>query len=100
MSAELTLTGFWSHAIAAAMFVSLILWRLHMGVRHTRQRLVVPGFPLPACWAWLSAIMPASQMPLLAETMRNLIWIGVLHSLSSDGEGERQHGGRWVYAGV
>ena len=100
MSADLTLTGFWSHAIAAAMFVSLILWRLHMGVRHTAQRLMLAGFALTACWAWLSAIMPASQMPLLAETMRNLIWIGVLHSLSSDGEGERQHGVRWVYAAV
>ena len=32
--------------------------------------------------------------------MRNLVWVGVLHSLSSGGEGERQHGVRWVYAAV
>src|SRR4029453_18314233 len=100
MSAELTLTGFWSHAIAAALVVSLILWRLHIGIRHTAQRLMLAGFALTACWAWLSAITPASQLPLFAETMRNLIWIGVLHSLSSGGEGERQHGVRWVYAAV
>src|SRR5215213_8829840 len=32
--------------------------------------------------------------------MRNLVWVGVLLSLSSGGEGERQHGVRWVYAAV
>lgn len=100
MSAELTLTSFWSHAIAAAAFASLILWRLHIGVRHPAQRLMLAGFALTACWAWLAAIAPASQLPLLAETTRNLVWIGVLHSLSSGSEGERQHGVRWVYAAV
>jgi putative PEP-CTERM system histidine kinase len=100
MSADLTLTSFWSHAIAAASFLSLILWRLHIGARHTAQRLMLAGFALTACWAWLSAIAPASQLPLFAETMRNLIWVGVLHTLSSGGEGERQHGVRWVYAAV
>ena len=92
--------GFWSHAIAAALFVSLILWRLKIGIRQPAQRLMLAGFALTACWAWLSAIAPASHLPIFAETMRNLIWVGVLHSLSSGGEGERQHGVRWVYAAV
>ncbi len=100
MSADLTLTSFWSHAIAAALFVSLILWRIRIGVRHPAQRLMLAGFALTACWAWLSAIAPASPLPVFAETMRNLVWVGVLHSLSSGGEGERQHGVRWVYAAV
>jgi putative PEP-CTERM system histidine kinase len=100
MSADLTLTGFWSHAIAAALFVSLILWRLKIGIRHPAQRLMLAGFALTACWAWLSAIAPSSPLPVFAETMRNLVWVGVLHSLSSDGDGERQHGVRWVYAAV
>ena len=26
--------GFWSHAIAAALFVSLILWRLKIGISY------------------------------------------------------------------
>src|SRR5918993_294132 len=100
MSADLTLTGFWSHAIAATLFVSLILWRLRIGIRYPAQRLMLAGFALTACWAWLSAIAPASHLPVFAETMRNLVWVGVLHSLSSDGDGERQHGVRWVYAAV
>ena len=100
MSAELTLTNFWSHAGAAALFVSLIAWRLRIGVRHPAQRLMLAGFALTACWAWLSAIAPASHLPIFAETMRNLVWVGVLHSLSSGGDGERQHGVRWVYAAV
>jgi putative PEP-CTERM system histidine kinase len=100
MSAELTLTNFWSHAIAAALFVSLIVWRVRIGVRQPAQRLMLAGFALTACWAWLSAIAPASPLPVFAETMRNLVWVGVLLSLSSGGDGERQHGVRWVYAAV
>ena len=100
MSGELTLTNFWSHAIAAALFMSLIAWRLRSGVRLPAQRLMLAGFALTACWAWLSAIAPASPLPVFAETMRNLVWVGVMHSLASGGEGERQHGVRWVYAAV
>ena len=86
--------------MAAALFVSLILWRLNSGVRLPAQRLMLAGFALTACWAWLAAIAPASQLPVFAETMRNLVWVGVLLSLSSGGEGERQHGVGWVYAAV
>ncbi len=100
MSADLTLTSFWSHAIAAALFVTLILWRLRIGVRQPAQRLMLAGFALTACWAWLAAITPRSGLPVFAETMRNLVWVGVLHSLSSSGDGERQHGVRWVYAAI
>ena len=100
MSADLTLTNFWSHAMAAALFVSLILWRLSSGVRLPAQRLLLAGFALTACWAWLAAIAPASPLPVFAETMRNLVWIGVMLTLSGGGEGERQHGVRWVYAAV
>ena len=100
MSAELTLMNFWSHAVAAALFVSLIVWRLKTGVRQPAQRLMLAGFALTACWAWLSAIAPASPLPVFAETMRNLVWVGVLLSLSSNGDGERQHGVGWVYAAV
>ena len=46
MSAELTLTNFWSHAIAAALFVSLIVWRVRTGVRQPAQRLMLAGFAL------------------------------------------------------
>ena len=83
MSADLTLTNFWSHAMAAALFVSLIIWRVKIGVRHPAQRLMLAGFALTACWAWLTAIAPASQIPALAETVRNLIWVSVLHRLST-----------------
>ncbi|HVL30336.1 MAG TPA: PEP-CTERM system histidine kinase PrsK, partial [Sphingomicrobium sp.] len=99
MSADLTLTNFWSHAVAAALFVSLIAWRLKIGVRQPAQRLMLAGFALTACWAWLSAVAPTTPLPVFAETMRNLVWVGVLYSLSS-GAGERQHGVRWVYAAV
>jgi putative PEP-CTERM system histidine kinase len=100
MSADLTLTNFWSHAIAAALFASLIVWRLKIGVRYPAQRLMIAGFALTACWAWLTAIAPASQLPAFAETMRNLLWVGVLQNLSRGGDGERQRGVAWVYGAV
>ncbi|MCL6684428.1 XrtA/PEP-CTERM system histidine kinase PrsK [Sphingomonas alba] len=96
----MTLTNFWSHAMAAALFLSLIMWRVKIGVRHPAQRLMLAGFALTACWAWLTAIAPASQIPALAETVRNLIWVSVLYRLSSGADGERQHGVRWVYGAI
>jgi len=93
------LTAFWSHAAAAALFAALILWRLRTGARQPVQRLVLAGFALTACWAWLTAIMPGA-LPVFAETVRNLVWLALLYSLSGGSDGERQQGVRLVYAAV
>ncbi|MEO5578330.1 MAG: hypothetical protein ABIR25_04680, partial [Sphingomicrobium sp.] len=88
-------------ATAAALFAALILWRLRRGVRRPAQQLMLAGFALTACWAWLGAIAPGSALTQLAETFRNFTWLALLHSLSGGGEAvERQRGVRLVYGAV
>ena len=92
------LIAFWSHALCAAAFLGLLIWRLS-AIRNQDQRLLLAGFAVTACWAWLSAILPGDPIAAYAETARNLIWMGLIYSLSATSV-ERQHGVRLVYAAV
>jgi putative PEP-CTERM system histidine kinase len=93
------LISFWSHALAAVLFLALAIWRLKDVARQPAQRLLAGAFALTACWAWLSAVMPGDPLNGFAESARNLVWIGLLYSLSAAGD-ERQHGVRLVYGAV
>jgi putative PEP-CTERM system histidine kinase len=93
------LISFWSHALAAVLFLALAIWRLKDVAREPAQRLLAGAFALTACWAWLSAVMPGDHLNGFAESARNLVWIGLLYSLSAAGD-ERQHGVRLVYGAV
>ena len=93
--------AFPAQAIAALLFIALILWRLKAGVRLPAQRLMLAGFALTACWSWLGAIAPGAPLTQLSETFRNVTWLALLHSLSGGGEAvERQRGVRLVYGAV
>jgi len=92
------LIAFWSHALCAAAFLGLLIWRLAAS-RHQDQRLLLAGFAVTSCWAWLNAILPGDPLTAYAETARNLVWIGLIYSLSAT-SGERQHGVRLVYGAV
>ncbi|MEO8141937.1 MAG: XrtA/PEP-CTERM system histidine kinase PrsK, partial [Sphingomicrobium sp.] len=93
--------AFPAQAVAALLFIALILWRLKAGVRLPAQRLMLAGFALTACWSWLGAIAPGAPLTHLAETFRNFTWLALLHSLSGGGEAvERQRGVRLVYGAV
>ena len=93
------LISFWSHALAAALFAALTVWRLGDAARQPAQRMLAAAFAVTACWAWLSGVMPGDPLVGYAESARNLLWIGLLYSLSSAGE-DRQHGLRLVYGAV
>jgi hypothetical protein len=92
------LITFWSHALAAMLFASLLLWRLGEASRQPGQRLLLAAFALTACWAWLAAIAHNAPLVGFAESARNLVWVGLLYSLSA--RDERQHGVRLVYGAV
>jgi putative PEP-CTERM system histidine kinase len=94
------LISFWSHALAAAMFAALLVWRLAAGARQTGHRLLLGAFALTACWAWLEAIAPGSALASYAETARNLVWVGLLYSLYASSSDGRQQGVRLVYGAV
>jgi putative PEP-CTERM system histidine kinase len=93
------LIAFWSHALAAVLFLALAIWRLGEASRQPGQRLLVGAVAMTACWAWLSAVMPGEPIVGYAESARNLVWISLLYSLSGAGE-DRQHGVRLVYGAV
>src|SRR3712207_995638 len=90
---------FWSHAVAAAAFAALLIWRLGSGVPQPGQRLLLAAFAMTGCWAWISGIYAGSILASYAETARNLLWVSLLYSLSASGD-DRQHGVRLVYAAV
>ena len=96
------LVTFWSHALAAVMFATLLLWQLRSGARGAGRRLLLAGLLMTAVWAWFSAVQPNSALVAQAETARNLLWIGLLYALSqsSQSEGMRQQGVRLVYGAV
>jgi putative PEP-CTERM system histidine kinase len=94
-----TLIGFWSHALAAALFAALTVWRLGGAARQPAQRLLAGAFAMTACWAWLSAVAPGELIVGFAESGRNLLWISLLYSLSAAGK-EREHGLKLVYGAV
>ena len=93
------LITFWSHALAAMLFASLLLWRLGDMSRQPGQRLLLAAFAVTASWAWLEAITPEDPLVGFAESARNLVWIGLLYSLAAVRD-ERQHGVRMVYGAV
>ena len=93
------LITFWSHALAAACFAALMIWRLGEAARQPAQRLLAAAFALTACWAWLGAVAPDSSILGFAESARNLVWISLLYNLSAASE-ERDHGLKLVYAAV
>ena len=93
------LITFWSYAIAAAAFVSLVIWRLGATARQDGHRLILGAFAMTACWAWLSAIDAGHFLVGFSEIARNLMWVSLLYSLSAS-SGARHHGVRLVYGAV
>ncbi|HEY7005152.1 MAG TPA: XrtA/PEP-CTERM system histidine kinase PrsK [Sphingomicrobium sp.] len=93
------LIAFWSHALAAALFAALTLWRLRDAARHPAQRLLAGAFAMTGCWAWLAAVTPGDPIVGYAESARNLLWISLLYSLSAASD-EREHGLKLVYGAV
>ena len=55
------LIAFWSHALCAAAFVGLLIWRVSE-FRRQDQKLLLAGFAVTACWAWLTAILPGEPL--------------------------------------
>jgi putative PEP-CTERM system histidine kinase len=93
------LIAFWSHALAAAFFATLTLWRLGDAARHPAQRLLAGALAVTACWAWLAAVTPGDPIVGYAESARNLLWISLLYSLSAAAD-ERERGLKLVYGAV
>ena len=90
-----------SHMTAALLFGLLVGWQVVRGPRSAGQRAMVAALALTGLWAWFEAVYPGALLTDLAETARNLVWIGVLHHLALHAdERERQEGLTLVYGAV
>ena len=94
------LIAFWSYAVAACLFASILVWRLRERVEGP-DKLLVGAFFATAVWASISAIRgPTDFVTLPAETIRNLSWIVLLHSISGDLKHGARKAIRLVFAAV
>ena len=94
------LIAFWSYAVAACMFASLLLWRLRTRV-DPAERLLLAGFFATAVWATVGALRgPADGLTLACSSLRNLVWIMLLYSMSSGLRGGSLRGLRLVFSAV
>jgi putative PEP-CTERM system histidine kinase len=94
------LIAFWSYALAACLFASLLLWRLRERVERP-GRLLVGAYFATAVWASISAMRgPVDLVTIPAETIRNLSWIVLLHAISGDLKHSGRRAIRLVFAAV
>ena len=94
------LIAFWSYAVSACLFASIILWRLRERLDHP-GRLLVGAYFATAVWASVSAIRgPVDLVTIPAETIRNLAWIVLLHAISGDLKDGARRSVRLVFGAI
>jgi putative PEP-CTERM system histidine kinase len=94
------LIAFWSYALAACLFVSILLWRLRQRIEGPAG-LLIGAYFATAVWASISAIRgPVDDVTVPAETIRNLSWIMLLHAISGDLQDGARRAVRLVFGAV
>jgi putative PEP-CTERM system histidine kinase len=84
------LIAFWSYALAACLFASILLWQLRERSAGP-SRLLLGAYFATAVWASISAMRgPVDLASVMAETIRNLAWVVLLHSISGDLKSDRR----------
>ena len=94
------LIAFWSYALAACAFASVVLWRLRS--RNDRsQRLLLAACAGTALWASVAALYGRTDpMTMTFGTLRNLVWVMLLYDMSGGVRGATWSGMRLVFAAV
>ncbi|QNN67152.1 PEP-CTERM system histidine kinase PrsK [Sphingomonas lutea] len=94
------LVAFWSYALAACLFVSILLWQLRAHAAGP-SRLLLGAYFATAVWASVSAIRgPVDILSVVSETIRNLAWIVLLHSISGELKSDPRRAIRLVFGAV
>ena len=94
------LIAFWSYAISACLFASIILWRLRERLEGP-GRLLVGAYFATAVWASVSAIRgPVDVVTIPAETIRNLAWVMLIHAIAGDLKDGARRSVRLVFGAI
>ena len=92
MEAILSSISFWGHAAVGFAYAALAIWLFHKYGSNNRQQIIlIAAMALTSLWGITATIFgPLNQIALLAETARNLAWLGFMYFLLRSGEGKEQ----------
>ena len=94
------LIAFWSYALAACAFASVVLWRARSHSDRS-EKLLLTACAGTAVWAMVAAVWGRTDpMTMTAGTLRNLLWVMLLYDISSGIRGSAGSGLRLVFAAV
>ena len=81
----------WSHGLAAILFAVLTIWQLQRPRGGVQSRMLALAFTATALWAVAVAVEgPAALFARIAESGRNLVWLGFMLGLLSRDEGDER----------
>lgn len=92
MDGLLASTSVWGHFVAGLAYTALAIWLVRRFQWTNRsQNLLIIAIALTAIWGYCTAFAaPISLSAQIAETGRNMAWIGFMFSLLRSSEGQQQ----------
>ncbi len=92
MDVLLPLLSFWGHSAAAFAYAAVAVWVVHQyGWANRQQIVLISAMALTAVWGVSGvAAGPVANVTLIAESARNLSWLGFMFFLLRSGEGREQ----------
>ena len=94
------LIAFWSYALAACAFASIVVWRGRSRTDRT-DKLLITACAATAVWAVVAAVWGRTDpMTMTFGTIRNLVWVMLLYDMSGGIRGPSLSGLRLVFAAV
>ena len=88
----LSTLNFWGHLAVGFSYATLAIWAFHRyGTTNRQQIILIAALGLTATWGM--AIVAGGPLDIgayIAETMRNLAWLGFMFFLLRSGDGRRQ----------
>lgn len=79
--------GLWSHAVAALLFAALAMWQVRSPKSGARKIALVAALGASALWALaVAGTDSASDAPGIAESFRNIGFLGFMYALLHQGE--------------
>ena len=94
------LIAFWSYALAACAFASIVVWRSRSRADRP-EKLLLAACAGTAVWAVVAAVWGRTDpMTMTFGTLRNLLWVMLLYDMSGGIRGTSLSGLRLVFAAV
>jgi putative PEP-CTERM system histidine kinase len=88
----LSTLNFWGHAAVGFCYATLAIWAFHSyGTANRQQIFLIAALSATAAWGIsVVAMGPLDVAAQIAETIRNLAWLGFMYFLLRSGDGRQQ----------